>query len=457
MINKMYNNKFSISSVACFAMLLGVACNKLETKPDQSLAVPNSLQDLQAILDYSLYMSTNYVANGDIAADMYYLNESDWSARNANTRNAYIWQPNADDETDWDYGYKRIFYCNVVLGNVDKAESGNLGESDRLVIKGAALFFRAWTWMGMAQIYTKPFDANTADADLGIPLKVSADLNEQIFRPSLREFYGKLIADLEEAASLLPLHTGVPSRPNKQAALAALSRLYLWIGDYPKALEMARAALDIKAELIDYNAVSQETTLPFDQFNSEVIFHCSIISSSGALAPARAKVDTLLYSLYAEEDLRKHLFFRENPDGSYAFKGDYGGANSAALFAGLAVDELYLNKAECLVRLGEVNEGIAVLNKLRERRLAVNSYGAYEATDLSDPLAVVLEERRRELAFRAGIRWADLRRLNREEAYQQTLKRMIGGEVYELRPNDDRFTFLIPSSVIDFNNIEQND
>lgn len=452
----MYRNKLSVALIVSLGVLLNQACNKLETKPDQSLAVPNTLQDLQAILDYSTYMSTNYAANGDIASDMYYLNENDWTARNANTRSNYIWQPNADDETDWDYGYKRVFYCNVVLDNVNDAARGNLTESDRSAIRGAALFFRAWTWLGMAQIYTKPFDANSADTDLGIPLKLTADLNERIYRPSINEFYYKLIADLKEAAELLPRHTGLPTRPNKQAALAALSRLYLWIGSYAEALEMSQQALGIKSELIDYNEISRQANLPFQQFNKEVIFHCSIVSSSGALNPSRAKVDTVLYALYAGNDLRKDIFFRKNTDGSFSFKGDYGGVNSAVLFAGLAVDELYLNMAECLIRLGQVSEGMEVLNHLLRNRFLASTFTGYDPKELEDPLHLVLNERRKQLVFRGGIRWADLRRLNREGFYQETLKRNIGSEVYELAPNDKRYTFLIPSSVIDFNDMEQN-
>ncbi len=66
---------------------------------------------------------------------------------------------------------------------------------------------------------------------------------------------------------------------------------------------------------------------------------------------------------------------------------------------------------------------------------------------------------RRELDFR-GVRFTDLKRLNRDERYKKTLIRELdnkGNKIrFELAPNDLRYQPLVDQLVIDFLGIEQN-
>ncbi|MGY6541709.1 hypothetical protein, partial [Vibrio parahaemolyticus] len=77
------------------------------------------------------------------------------------------------------------------------------------------------------------------------------------------------------------------------------------------------------------------------------------------------------------------------------------------------------------------------------------------ANSNAEALDLILKERRKELVTR-GLRWQDLKRLNRDGHFQQTLKRSIGENTYELPANDPRYVLPIPSYVINFNHIEQN-
>jgi hypothetical protein len=71
-------------------------------------------------------------------------------------------------------------------------------------------------------------------------------------------------------------------------------------------------------------------------------------------------------------------------------------------------------------------------------------------------LKIILEERRKELVTR-GLRWSDLRRLNMDPRFQVTLERTYNGEIYQLLPDDKRYTFPIPQDEIDRSGLEQND
>src|ERR1700754_4328741 len=88
-------SKFCLCSLL-LALLMASSCKKyLEVKPDGKLAVPQTIQDLQAILDANT-MSSSYPAAGDICSDYFYLPYASWqSVSLIDSRNDYIWDAHA--------------------------------------------------------------------------------------------------------------------------------------------------------------------------------------------------------------------------------------------------------------------------------------------------------------------------------------------------------------------------
>jgi hypothetical protein len=125
------------------------------------------------------------------------------------------------------------------------------------------------------------------------------------------------------------------------------------------------------------------------------------------------------------------------------------------LFGGLATDELYLIRAECKVRAGNLSAALSDLNKLLRSRWK----GKYQDIVLQDQeavLSIILKERRKELVFR-GLRWGDLRRLNRDSRFAVTLTRTLDGQVYQLLPRDKRYVLPIPEQEVTLGGIVQNE
>ncbi|HVK46647.1 MAG TPA: RagB/SusD family nutrient uptake outer membrane protein, partial [Pseudobacter sp.] len=168
-----------------------------------------------------------------------------------------------------------------------------------------------------------------------------------------------------------------------------------------------------------------------------------------------------IINAYANDDLRKQLYVKENmdvpvPSGTYRFVGNYEGAvASSALFNGLAVDELYLVRAEAEARKGNTSAALKAINDLLVTRWEAGTYTDMTATDANDALGKILPERRKELLMR-GLRWTDLRRLNQETRFAETLTRTVAGATYTLPPNDARYTLLIPQEVITNSSLPQN-
>ena len=313
-------------------------------------------------------------------------------------------------------------------------------------------FFRGQAFYELAQLFAKPYIQTSASSDLGILLRLKSDINQPAVRSSVDSTYKQIISDLKNAVLILPLHPLYKTRPSKPAAYGLLARVYLSMQDYANARTYADSCLQLYNTLIDYNTLDTTSYNPLAMFNTEVIFHSLMFPRSIILAPS-ARIDSSLYMTYDKNDLRKSVFYKPTDTNAYGFYGSYSGDYN--LFNGLATDELYFIRAECLARLNEVNDAMQDLNTILLKRWKAGSFIPYTVTSQADALNIILQERRKELVFR-GLRWTDLRRLNIEPQFAKTIIRKINGNSYTMNPNDPKYVLLIPRQVINFSHIAQN-
>jgi hypothetical protein len=200
---------------------------------------------------------------------------------------------------------------------------------------------------------------------------------------------------------------------------------------------------------MDFNAVDQTAMFPFTRNNPEVILGAAMYPT-GPCAAGRSFVDSSLVASYQPNDVRKQLFFKGG-----RFFGMYD--EDGLAFCGLATDELYLTRAECYARTGNVDAALNDLDSLMIKRMSTGTFTSYTAADATDALHQILQERRKELLYR-GIRWTDLRRLNMDASTATTLSRTVAGTIYTLPPNSPLYIYYIPENVLLFNTgMEQND
>jgi len=435
------------------------ACKKssyLDQRPNQSLVIPTMLQDIQALLDNDLVMNGIGVGGivpslGEIATDEYIVNANDlYNYFSPLESNAYTWQQkvfNGEHINDWNLPYRAVFYANIALDQLQKIEQTNDNETAWNNIKGSALFYRAFMFYHLAQTFAEPYDSSTANNTWGIPLQLHADINEQVARSTLQETYDRIIQDLEEAITRLPAKAQYATRPSQAACYALLAKLYLTIGDYTNAYNNADKALQLQNTLLDYNTLDAESSFPIPQMNEETIFMAALVYHD-IYFTYTAGTDSVLYSSYADNDLRKKLFFTEGgPYGTMFFRGSY---ITGDMFGGIATDEVYLIRAEANARKGNITSCINDLNTLLQTRYAAGTFTPLTANTKEEALQLALIERRKELIMR-GTRWIDLRRLNKEGLYTTNLQRVVNGTVYTLPANDPRYTYPIPDEVIQFN------
>ncbi|HEY0176706.1 MAG TPA: RagB/SusD family nutrient uptake outer membrane protein, partial [Pedobacter sp.] len=356
--------------ICCLFSLSG--CEKfLEEKTSKKLAVPTTLADFQALLDQSGTMSISSPGSGEISADDYYLTDAKWACLTAEgQRRMYTWEKDNlysnSPDNDWTYVYKAVYTCNTVLSGLKDLPRTSFNATEWDNVKGQALFCRGNNFLDAAIVWCLAYDKNTAGADLGLPLKMSIDFNETYTRSNVQQTYERIIMDLKAAVPLLPVVPLSNHRPSKAGAYGMISRAYMAMMEYHQAELYADSCLALNHTIMDYNTLTVTANYPITKVNNTEGIYFRYLQAVTIIYNATPITPKELYDAYLPGDLRKAAYFRMNADGTYYFKGSYAG--SSGPFSGIATDEMYFNKAECLARKGNVSESMDLLNTLLIKR-----------------------------------------------------------------------------------------
>ncbi|TCC96309.1 RagB/SusD family nutrient uptake outer membrane protein [Pedobacter hiemivivus] len=420
------------------------SCKKfLDEKPDKKLMVPTKIEDFQALLDNPIEMNLYSVLSGILSSDDYYQTSSDYNKLKDYEQNLYTWSKNSIPDmgpNDWATTYAQVYYANISLEGLAKIDRTGMNAAKWDNVKGSALLFRGRAFLEATTLWTRGYDNASATTDYGIPLTQTSDFNVKTTRPNLKETYEQIIKDLKASVPLLPAVPINNMRPSKPAAYGYLSRAYLSMRDYVNAGKYADSALRINSALTDYAPLQY----------IELYENPEIVMMFVADSMIDFKISEDFYDTYSANDNRKYLYFGENRDGTFYYSNveQYTG-----YFTGIANDELYLTRAECFARAGSATDAMKDLNTLLKKR--ISPFTDLTATDAKAALKVILTERRKELLMR-GTRWMDLKRLNKEPEFQETLTREAKGVTYTLPPNDPRYALPIPNKIVELAGIPQN-
>ncbi len=461
------NSRNTISPVSNMFILLGVliiattitGCSDfLSQKADGRLAVPTKVVDFQAMLDNFGTVNNNFVSAGEVSADDFYLRDADLRGLSYESdRRLYTWQadfvarPQSTAGDEWYNCYTAVNICNLVLKGLD---DNNLSGVEVDMVRAHALFMRAVRFLDAVQTWCVAYMPATADRDLGIVLKVNPDPDERSVRASLAASYAQIITDLESAYALLPERQPGKTAPTRLVAAAMLARVYLYMGDYAQADRYLQTIANSELPLLDFNVLNPATLYPIPTVTDSSI-ELLFWSNAMLAAPLNgniARIAPELIEQYEPGDLRRQIYFRQHADGTYFFRGSHVG--QMTLTPGMSSSEVLLMKAECYAHLNNLPASQQELNHLLVTRYESGKFQPYNFSSSADALEVIRTERRKELVMR-GLRWADIKRYNRDGA-GLVLERDVQGELYRLQPGDPRYAIAIPEEVIALSGIQQN-
>ncbi len=463
--------------IPCLAVLLFASCTKdyLNDKPYTSVVLQDAIKtegDLLVAVTgmYSVLRTTDLFGRtlpvkGDIMADNTFVitaNSGRYITMNSFTSTAV---GDAYALAVWQNAYIGIKYANSIIA----AAPGITATANSKQYLGEAYAARALLYFELARNYGHPYTA--APNDLGVPLVLTFDQNLLPKRNTVKEVYTQVIADLEQAYSLMSVYRGT-SYFSKYAARALEARVYQNMGDWANA---KTTALDVvtssgfallpSASYVAYwgSPVAQTTTKNETLFEVESDYTSNngfdqigfiYLTLGGGYGDILANSD--LYAAYSATDVRKSLMStgtRSGQAGTAYFCNKYINAASATdkddtkvvrlADVMLILAEAYYNTAD------PVNANLYLNKVATQRDPSFTGWTDAGAQILED----ILVERRKELAFEGSRLW-DLVRLQRSWTKTSNQSPLV---TIAVTPTNTQLILPIPTNEINANpNIVQN-
>jgi hypothetical protein len=490
----MFYSKNSILKIAIITTLtMGLAsCRKdfLEVVP-KGVAIATKTSDYERLLNDPnlnvLGLASQIVMSDELAAfaPLYSVGSG---VGTANDQKAFEYQDDiylpTENASELSQLEKQLYTYNKVINEILESKEGN--SIQKKALRAEALAGRAWVHFMLINYYGKPYNAATATSDPGIPLVTVADVTQTTFtRASVQAAYDLIIADLNKAIPDLPVQIISRHRMSKSAAEAILGKVYVYMQQFDKALPVLTSSVSnlsnasISVGLYDFNGVfstggafypGNPVTGPnrFNLATDKEVLYLKTFLNVYSYIYSGIPVSKQTAELYTAADLRLNFFTASPfpPTGAvYPNKmmRCYGRYNNM----GINIPDIYLLKAECESRLGDLSNAVAGLVAFRKTRMQKDVPNAADvpANIASNKIALtkyILEERIREYAT-AGERWWDMRRLSVDDTYKSTVGMVhhqydAAGNIVKSYPlKTDRLTFRFPQYIMNANpDMQQN-
>ncbi|TCC99460.1 RagB/SusD family nutrient uptake outer membrane protein [Pedobacter hiemivivus] len=350
----------------------------------------------------------------------------------------------------WSDFYIHIYNCNLAIEGI-RASTSLINYKNQWI--GEALFLRALLHFYLTNIYGD------------VPLVTSSDfrINNVLGRTPKTEVYKQIIADLQEAQSLLStdyrnasgVTTTSRSRPNKIAATALLARVYLYAGEWAKAEEQAnilindKANYELPAPAQTFLAASKETiwsfaidaTTPGQPWVKDYSVYFNDAPTVFAVSrtlPSYGVTATLsptLVSSFESTDQRLTTWASRItttpvapalPETHYLVTKYKSKVNGVENIVMLRLAEQYLIRAEARAQQNNLigaNAAQADINAVRSRA-GLTGTAAVTKVEMLESIA---KERRTELFTEVGHRFFDLKRTGTIDAVMSVASPLKGG------------------------------
>jgi tetratricopeptide (TPR) repeat protein len=360
--------------------------------------------------------------------------------------------------TATDIKYEKYYFiitnvANIVIANVDLA-TGDREKAKQ--IKAEAYILRAYLHYLSVNFYAKAYDPSTAETEPGVPYVKEDNLigtpNE---KSSVAEVYANILSDIDAALQLkslpqIPVNT---MRIGNAFAYAVKARVLLSTRNYPEALQAAEASLAIQSEILDHREFTP-------------------VGTKALARPALTCPEDLFYATYngppvlqgASLEILNDYYEPGNIFNTYAPFHPAGsgvvGIDGVKLLmtatwninnGGLSTVDMYLAKAECLIRTHRVKEGIDIINFIRERRIDPDIYAPLPTAVSEAEAMMYLKKLSRIECLFTCKNYLNIKRWNTEDAYKETINRTINGVTYSLKPDSPLWIFPFPQNATSYN------
>jgi tetratricopeptide (TPR) repeat protein len=453
----MKNIYINILCVLALGLVLASCSNYLDDAPKGS-KIPTTLADYEAFIrDEYINQSVNIAQASTLINDKF-IDIATLAAQRLTKAN-YMWDESADriqlnqaDESMYYGQYAGISTFNLIIANALTTTEAT--EDQKRIVWAEAKILRAMSYYNLVNFYADTYVASTAGTKLSVPLITSADINAPSKQVTIQELYDFILNDVKEALPYLPKVSQTALHPNLGAGYAFYSRVYLQMNNYTEALKYADLALAENNKLYDwvayYNANKAIIDIPnsytatpspmgYDYVENYTYRHGerTYLSTEYSIPVERAQRfevgDVRFKSRWKLRTVGADTYYRRTLSGMF----NYGGITTV---------EVYLIKAECLARAGQISDALDVLNKVRKTRIEPAAYQDIVTADKTVALNAIFKTKYNELILTL-IPFADARRLNAEGTYKLSLSKTAGGVNYALATDSHLWTMPFPQGA----------
>lgn len=369
--------------------------------------------------------------------------------------------------------YQVIARANIVLANLNTLADGPVKDE----LRGEALALRAMCHFDMLRVFGKA-PKFAGPNDLGVAYVKVQDVTIKPARETVASNIQNILDDMLTAYGLITTSTADNTRLNKRSVAGLLSRIYLYIGDYPNAEKYAKECI---AEGVTITPAASLLSLYQDGFQGSILFRIRHTDTDLPTPAERNNIgvqysqtgpsgvrsefvpDYAFYQLFGNNDLRKPVIFSTSPFAGKTYNhiakyfGRATGTRNQVDTKVLRAEEVYLNLAEALAEQGKDAEALAALDEIRSRRYSGFVSGGETGNALKDAIAL---ERRKELCFE-GHHFFDLKRkglgVQRSDFGDEADGGGVPHQYKTLEATDYRWQLPIPQDAINANpNLVQN-
>ena len=325
--------------------------------------------------------------------------------------------PNSSHFNYYISAYRAAETATRVIDNIEIIPQNAVRDN----IEGQARFIRALNNFDLVRIYSKiPTQAPDANASLGMYYLDVVEPFSKPSRPTVEATYKKVVDDLLIAADKIGTTNAIASgKASKSAVYALLSRVYLYLGDFPKVIQYGNLAIAgntvcPRANFVnlwkDVNSSGVLFKLRIDQVDGVtpgVVYNQTVASG----VRSEFVVPKSFSDLFQTTDIRKAAYISTSPFNGIPYNhvikylSRLTGNPAIVDIKVLRVEEVYLNMAEAQYRIN--GGGLAFLDAVRAQRYSAFVSGNESGAAL---LNSILLERRLELAFEMD-RFFTLKRL----------------------------------------------
>jgi hypothetical protein len=407
-------------------------------------ALQSSLNGVYAEIRNVDQFGRDWPVLGDLMADNTFL-ESNNSGRYLPQWGYYTPVDDQVPEDMWAQSYTGILRCNQIIdATVPGADE----------IKGQAQAIRALLYFKMVTMYgAKSYMADSSA--LGVPLVLHYDVSAEPKRSSVGTVYNQIVTDLTAAMTAAPDYTS-SIYISKLAAEGLLSRVYMYMGQYQKALDAANDVIGSgQFGLVSYNGFAgfwanagpnTDGTETLFEVDADAVNNNGFDDLGGFYYNGYQDVyaSVQLTALYAPTDIRNSWLMagktKSKAPVSIVVKYPNTLNNDKDNIKVIRLSEIYLIGAESAARLGQTGQAHDMVNAVAEIR--DTAFHGYTSTG-NDLINDIINERRKELAFE-GDRLFDMNRLGLPMIRAANPGSQSNGDGITIDADEPRRVFPIP-------------